>query len=115
MIGLPGIDTIFDVQELTNYLPDYSYYTDLQSHSNIPYQSPQLDNLSQHIYDLKSLVMPSLSSSNNLHSHPQFAYKQCIPSHLPSYEDIQYMHYKSPLTTAQQPIMLHEQDVGMTA
>ena len=97
MNGLPASNTIFDVQELTNYIPDYSYYTDMRNHSNIPYQSPQLDNFSQHIYDLKRLVMPSLSSmtlSNDLHSHPPSADIQWIPpSHLlPSYNQLCYVN-----------------------
>ena len=74
MINLPAINTIFDAQELANYLPSNSHYTDTQSHSNIPYQSPQLDYFSQYIYNPQGLVLPSLSSmtlSNNLHFHTQ--------------------------------------------
>ena len=77
------------------------------------YQSPQLADLSQHINNPKSLVTLSLLSmtlSTNLQFHPESAYKQCIPSHLlPLYEDIQYIHYKSPVTTTQQPFMSHQQ------
>ena len=117
LTGLPDVNTIFDAQSLSNYLPANSH---LQSQSKPPLQSPQLSSLSS---NHKSLVMPSLSltSSTNIHSHPQSDYKhldpksahlptaQCIASHLPpSYEDTQYMYYKSPLTTTQQSIMSHQ-------
>ena len=113
MISLPDINTIFDAQDHANYSPDNSYYTDLQSQSYSLYQSPQLTDLSQHINYPNGLLIPSLSSmtlSTNVHYQPQFTHKQCIPGHLPPYEDIQYMNYKSPLTTTQQPIMSHQQD-----
>ena len=113
MITLPDINTIFDDQDHANYSPDNSYYTDLQSQSYSLYQSPQLTDLSQHIYYPNDLLMPSQSSmtlSSHVRYHPQFTYKQCIPGHLPPYEDIEYMNYNSPLTTAQQPIMSHQQD-----
>ena len=106
MVGLPYVNTIFDAQGLGNYLPDNSL---LQTQLNIPLQSSKLSSLSSHH---NHLVMPSLSSmtsSINVHSHPQSIYKQCIPSHLPPYEDIQSIHYMSPLTNVQQPIMLHQQ------
>ena len=113
MISLPDINTIFDPQGLDNYLPDISHLTDLQNQSYLPYQSPQPPDFSLNFYNPKSLDMPSLSSmpsSNNLHFYPQSAYKQCVPSDLlPSYEDIQCMHYKSPLSADQQPIMLHQE------
>ena len=111
MIGLPDINTIFDPQDLDNYLPDISNYTDLQSQPYSSYQYPQLAYFSEDIYNPKRLVMPSLfsmTSSNNIHSHPQSAYKYCIPSRLPPYEDIQCIHYESTLTTTQQSIMSHQ-------
>ena len=103
MISLPDINSIFDVnfQDFPNYLPANSHYTDLQTQSNSSYQSLQLANLSPTIYNPESLVIPSMLSmtlSTNLYSHPQSAYKQYIPSLLPSYED------------TQQPIMSHQQD-----
>ena len=116
----PDVNTIFDAQGFSNYLPANSH---LQNQLNLPLQSPQLSSLSS---NHKSLVLPSLSSmssSTNIHSYPQSVYKhldsmsthlptaQYIPSHLlPSYDDIQYIHYKSPLTAIQQPIMSHQQD-----
>ena len=111
MIGLPDINTIFDAQDLANYLPDNSLYTDSQSQSYSTYQSPLLGDFFQHIYNSKSLVIPSLSSmtsSNNIPYHPQSTYKQYILDPLPPYEDIQCIHYKLPLTTTQQPIMSHQ-------
>ena len=104
MIGLPDVNTIFDTQDLPNYFPDKTH---LQSQSNSPSQSSQLSSLFNHN---ENLVMPSLSSissSTNLPSQLQFAYKDCISSRFPPYE---YMHYESPLTTTQQPIMSHQQD-----
>ena len=118
MTSLPDINTVFDVQSIANYLPANSHYSDLQSQSNSLYQSPKLADLSQHHYNSKSLVMASqssMTSNTNLPSHPRSIYKQCIPSHLPAYEDIQCMHYKSPLTTTQQPIMSHWQDYFVTS
>ena len=113
MIGLPDINTIFD-QDLANNSSNNLTYTNLQSQAYSSYHSPQMADFSQHIQNPKSLVIPSLSSvtsTTNIHSHPQSIYKQYIPSHLlPSYEDIQYKCYKSPLTTTQQPIMSHQQD-----
>ena len=112
-LGLPDINTIFDVQDLANNLPDNSHYTDLQSQSYSSYQSPQLVDFSQHIYNPESLGIPSLSPmtlSTNVQTHPQSTYKQCIPNCFPPYEDIQYMNYKSSLTTTQQPIMSQQQD-----
>ena len=92
VIGLPDINTIFDAQDLANNLPDNSHYIDLQSQSYSSYQSPQLADFSQHIYNPKSLDISSLSpmtSSTNVQSHPQSTYKQCIPNCLPPYEDTQ--------------------------
>ena len=91
VMGLPDVNTIFDVQGLSNYLPG-----NLQSQSKLPLQSPQLSSLSS---NPKSLVMPSLSSltsSTNTQSvdkpldskSAHLPTAQCIPSHLPpSYED----------------------------
>ena len=106
-LSSPVFETIFDAEYHSNYFPDNSH---LVSQSNSPSQSSQLSSLFSHN---ERLVVPSLSSmtsSNNLHSYPQSAYKQCVPNLLPSYEDIQSIHYKSPLTTIQQPIMSHQQD-----
>ena len=118
MIGLPDINTIFDAQGHSNHVPDNS---NLQSQSMSPLLSLQLSSLSSHH---KRLVVPSLSSmtsSTNVQSHSQSADKhtnsksahlptaQYIPSHLPPYEDIQCLHYKSPLST-QRSIMSHQQD-----
>ena len=92
MIGLPDVNIIFDAQDLANNLPDNSHYTDLQSQSYSSYQSPQLADLSQHIYNTKRLDISSLSSmtsSTNVQSHPQSTYKRRIPNRLPPYEDIQ--------------------------
>ena len=105
MVGLPYVNTISAAQGLGNYLPNNSL---LQTQSNIPLQSSQLSSLSSHY---NHLVVPSLSSmTSSIKYHPQSIYKQCIPSHLPPYEFIQSMHYMSPLTTNQQPIMPHQQD-----
>ena len=92
LIGLPDISTIFDAQDLVKHLLDNSHYTDLQSQSYSSYQSPELADLSQDIYNPKSLDISSLSpmtSSTNVQSHPQSTYKKCIPNRLPPYEDIQ--------------------------
>ena len=113
MMSLPDINTIFDAQGLANYLPDISHLTDSQSQSCSPYQSPQPLDFSLNFYNPNSLDKSSLSSmtsNNKLDFNPQSTYKQCIPGHLSTYEDIQYIHYKSPLPTIQQPIMSHQQD-----